>query len=84
MVLEVAVASASHAIVTFNKHNFRGCERLGLRLLTAMELQTEVGVWIRPRRARTHPIGYGLKWPGLIGRPDRQTKLLSGLMHLLG
>ena len=44
MVLEVAVASASHAIVTFNKHDFRGCERFGLRLLTPAELLREIGV----------------------------------------
>jgi putative PIN family toxin of toxin-antitoxin system len=44
MVLEVAVASNSAAIVTFNKHDFRGCERFGLRLLTPAELLKEIGV----------------------------------------
>ena len=44
MVLEVAVASGSAAIVTFNKHDFRGCERFGLRLLTPAELLKEIGV----------------------------------------
>jgi putative PIN family toxin of toxin-antitoxin system len=44
MVLEVAVASASDAIVTFNKPDFRGCERFGLRLLTPAELLMEIGV----------------------------------------
>jgi predicted nucleic acid-binding protein len=44
MVLEVAVTSASHAIVTFNKQDFRGCERFGLRLLTPLELLKEIGV----------------------------------------
>ncbi len=44
MVLEVAVTSSSHAIVTFNKHDFRGCERFGLRLLTPAELLQEIGV----------------------------------------
>jgi putative PIN family toxin of toxin-antitoxin system len=44
MVLEVAVASGSTAIVTFNKHDFRGCERFGLRLLTPAELLVEIGV----------------------------------------
>jgi putative PIN family toxin of toxin-antitoxin system len=44
MVLEVAVASASDAIVTFNKSDFRGCERFGLRLLTPAELLMEIGV----------------------------------------
>jgi len=44
MILEVAVASRSAAIVTFNKHDFRGCERFGLRLLTPAELLQEIGV----------------------------------------
>lgn len=44
MVLEVAVASASDAIVTFNKSDFRGCERYGLQLLTPAELLREIGV----------------------------------------
>jgi putative PIN family toxin of toxin-antitoxin system len=44
MVLEVAVASGSAAIVTFNKHDFRGCERFGLRLLAPAELLQEIGV----------------------------------------
>ena len=37
MVLEIAVASGSDAIVTFNKHDFRGCEQFGLTLLTPVE-----------------------------------------------
>ncbi len=44
MILEVAVASSAAAIVTFNKHDFRGCERFGLRLLTPAELLQEIGV----------------------------------------
>ena len=44
MVLEVAAASGSDAIVTFNKHDFRGCERFGVRLLTPAELLREIGV----------------------------------------
>lgn len=44
MVFEVAVASGNAAIVTFNKHDFRGCERFGLRLLTPVELLREIGV----------------------------------------
>lgn len=44
MVLEVAVASRSTAIVTFNKDDFRGCERFGLRLFTPAELLKEIGV----------------------------------------
>lgn len=45
MVLEVAVSSGSAAIVTFNKQDFRGCERFGLRLLTPAELMQEIGVF---------------------------------------
>lgn len=45
MVLEVAVASRSDAIVTFNKHDFRGCERFGLRLLTPAQLLQQIGVF---------------------------------------
>ena len=44
MVLEVAAASGSEAIVTFNKRDFRGCERFGVRLLTPAELLQEIGV----------------------------------------
>jgi putative PIN family toxin of toxin-antitoxin system len=44
MVLEVAAASGSDAIVTFNKRDFRGCERFGVRLLTPAELLQEIGV----------------------------------------
>lgn len=44
MVLELAVASRSDAIVTFNKHDFRGCEQFGLRLLAPVELLREIGV----------------------------------------
>lgn len=44
MVLEVAVASGSDAIVTFNKQDFRGAEQFGLQLLTPGELLREIGV----------------------------------------
>ena len=44
MVLEVAVTGSCQAIVTFNKQDFRGCERFGLRLLTPAELLQEIGV----------------------------------------
>jgi len=44
MVLEIAVASGSDAIVTFNKRDFRGSEQFGLRLLTPAELLKEIGV----------------------------------------
>ena len=36
--------SSSNAIVTFNKRDFRGCERFGVRLLTPAELLQEIGV----------------------------------------
>jgi putative PIN family toxin of toxin-antitoxin system len=44
MVLEVAVASGSTVIVTFNKSDFRGCERFGIRALTPAEFLQEIGV----------------------------------------
>ncbi len=44
MVLEVAIAGGCDAIVTFNKQDFRRCERFGLRLLTPAELLREIGV----------------------------------------
>ncbi len=44
MVLELAVAADCDAIVTFNKRDFAGCERFGLRLLTPLELLREIGV----------------------------------------
>ena len=43
MVLEVAATSGSDAIVTFNKNDFRGCDRFGVRLLTPAELLREIG-----------------------------------------
>lgn len=33
----------SDAIVTFNKNDFRGCDRFGVRLLTPAELLREIG-----------------------------------------
>ena len=42
-VLEVAVASRSEVIVTFNKRDFVGCERFGLRVVEPRELLTEIG-----------------------------------------
>jgi predicted nucleic acid-binding protein len=44
MVLELAVTADCNAIVTFNKRDFAGCERFGLRLLTPLELLREIGV----------------------------------------
>jgi predicted nucleic acid-binding protein len=43
-VLEVAVAAGCDAIVTYNKRDFKGIERFGLRVLDPRELLTEIGV----------------------------------------
>lgn len=42
-ILEVAVASKSDAIITYNKRDFRGIEKFGLRLLDPKELLIEIG-----------------------------------------
>ena len=42
-VLEVAVASRAQVIVTFNKRDFAGCERFGLRIVDPRELLVEIG-----------------------------------------
>ena len=42
-VLEVAVASRSEVIVTFNKRDFVGCERFGLRVVDPREFLVEIG-----------------------------------------
>ncbi|MFC1895437.1 putative toxin-antitoxin system toxin component, PIN family [Thermodesulfobacteriota bacterium] len=42
-VLEVAVAVGCDAIVTYNKRDFRGIERFGLRVLDPRELLSETG-----------------------------------------
>lgn len=44
MVLELAVTAQCDAIITFNKRDFRGCEKFGVRLLTPVELLREIGV----------------------------------------
>lgn len=44
MVFEAAVTGGCDAIVTFNKQDYRGCERFGLRLITPAELLREIGV----------------------------------------
>lgn len=44
MVLELAVNARCDAIVTFNKRDFRGCDKFGVRLLTPVELLREIGV----------------------------------------
>jgi predicted nucleic acid-binding protein len=43
MVLELAVAAECDAIVTFNRKDFDGVERFGLRVLTPREFLTEIG-----------------------------------------
>ena len=43
-VLEVAVAAGCDAIVTYNKRDFKGTERFGLRVLEPRELLSEIGV----------------------------------------
>lgn len=44
MLLELAVSASCDAIVTFNKRDFRGCERFGLQLFTPVELLAQLGV----------------------------------------
>ena len=43
-VLEVAVAAGCDAIVTYNKRDFKGIEKFGLRILDPRELLSEIGV----------------------------------------
>jgi putative PIN family toxin of toxin-antitoxin system len=43
MVLELAVAAGCDAVVTFNRADFRGIERFGVRILTPRELLVEIG-----------------------------------------
>ncbi len=43
MVLELAVACCCDIIVTYNKNDFRGVEKFGIRLLTAKEFLLEIG-----------------------------------------
>jgi len=43
-VLEVAVAAGCDAIVTYNKRDFKGIERFGIRVLDPRELLSETGV----------------------------------------
>jgi len=43
-VLEVAVAAGCDAIITYNKRDFKGIERFGLRVLDPRELLSEIGV----------------------------------------
>ena len=43
-VLEVAVAAGCDAIVTYNKRDFKGIERFGLRVLDPREFLSKIGV----------------------------------------
>ena len=43
-VLEVAVAAGCDAIVTYNKRDFKGIDKFGLRVLDPRELLSEMGV----------------------------------------
>lgn len=42
-ILEVAVASGADAIITYNRRDFSGIERFGLKLLDPKDLLTEIG-----------------------------------------
>lgn len=43
LVLEVAVAGGCEAIVTFNKRDFTGAERFGIRVLSPREFLVQIG-----------------------------------------
>lgn len=43
MVLEVAISSSSEIIVTYNKDDFKGVARFGIRVQTALEFLREIG-----------------------------------------
>jgi len=43
MVLELAVASKSEAIITYNKRDFSGAEQFGVRLMNPQKLLVELG-----------------------------------------
>ena len=42
-ILEVAVASRSYAIITYNKRDFRGIDKFGLKILDPREFLAEIG-----------------------------------------
>ena len=44
LVLEIAVKSQSKYIVTFNKKDFKGCEKFGIEAITPMEFIREKGI----------------------------------------
>ncbi len=43
LVLEVAVAARCNSIITFNKRDFRGINKFGLRVLSPKDLLIEIG-----------------------------------------
>lgn len=43
MVLELAVSANCEIIVTYNKDDFKGVERFGIRVITAQEFLQEIG-----------------------------------------
>jgi putative PIN family toxin of toxin-antitoxin system len=43
MVLELAIAAECDAIITYNKADFRGVERFGIRVMDAREFLAELG-----------------------------------------
>lgn len=43
LVLEVAVASRSQAIITFNTRDFAGTEKFGIRIMTPVKFLREIG-----------------------------------------
>jgi predicted nucleic acid-binding protein len=43
MVLELAVAAGCKIIVTYNKADFTGVEKFGIRVMTAREFLKEIG-----------------------------------------
>ncbi len=44
MVLETAVAAGCSRIVTFNRRDFDGAERFGVRIMTPQAFLAEIGV----------------------------------------
>ena len=44
LVLEVAVESQSEYIITFNKRDFKGAEKFGIKVVTPQEFMSERGM----------------------------------------
>lgn len=47
-ILELAVAAGGVPIITYNKDHYRGADRFGVRILTALDLLCEIGA-VDPR-----------------------------------